>query len=312
MKPFRLAILGRPDGWYVHDLRRAAIEQGRTSIDVLTFSDLEVVGTRDGRLHVFSRYADADSTLPRCSIVDSQTGSSFDAMLIRTMPTGSLEQVIFRMNALHAAQSLGVCVVNSPRSLEIAIDKWLTLDMVRRVGLAIPATIVCQTRESAMEAFEKLRGDVVVKPLFGGEGRGIMRVNHPEMAWRVFSTLEQIGAVAYVQEFVKHPGFDLRLLVIGKKVFCVARHAPNGDWRTNLSKGGRAMAHEPTSTQIETAIRAAEAVGGSIVGVDVIRNEDGRDVVLEVNAVPGWRGTAKALNIDIARLVLEELSRIGC
>jgi tetrahydromethanopterin:alpha-L-glutamate ligase len=343
-KAFRLAVLGNPDGWYVRDLRRAASEDNSMSIDVVTFADLQVSTTSSknsgGRagISVLSRTNsvaqipefESCESLPSSEVSNStlistrpsqaQMDSSnliclagddcelnFDGILVRTMPLGTLEQVIFRMNALHVAQELGVRVVNSPRTLEIAIDKWLTLDFMRRAGLDIPRTIVCQSREDALEAFESLGRDVVVKPLFGGEGRGIMRIDNTDLAWRVFSTLEQIGAVLYIQEFLPHHGYDLRLLLVGNQMYSVARHAPSGDWRTNLSRGGAAIPYKATESQINLAKEASAAIGGTIVGVDILPTKDGRDVLLEVNAVPGWRGTSKALNIDIACAVLEEL-----
>ncbi len=348
-KPLRLAVLGNPDGWYVRDLKRAALERGNAMIDVITFGDLQVesspasifVGTDSAASSLVSvtsrlsrtrdntvldldeasqQQATSKSSAMSMGRLDSRTVNDdlvliagfqneprYDAILVRTMPLGTLEQVIFRMNALHVAQELGVRVVNAPRSLEIAIDKWLTLDFMRRAGLTIPRTIVCQSREAALEGFESLGKDVVVKPLFGGEGRGILRIDNADMAWRAFSTLEQLGAVIYLQEFLPHHGYDLRLLIIGQKVFSVSRHAPNGEWRTNVSRGGEAVPFEASATQIEIAKKAAAAIGGTMVGVDILPTKDGRDVVLEVNAVPGWRGTAKALGIDMSHEILESL-----
>ncbi len=308
-----MAILGNPDGWYVRDLRRASEELGDIEIEVVSFRELRVESHLQDSLHVFSKAypVDAGSPLDDDLLTSCQLDGNFDAILIRSMPIGSLEQVIFRMNALHVAQQLGVAIVNPPRTLEIAIDKWLTLDFARQAGLEVPRTNCCQDRESAIQAFEQLNQDVVVKPLFGGEGRGLIRVNDREMAWRVFSTLEQIAAVIYVQEFVPHRGYDLRILIIGDEAFCVARHGASDDWRTNLSRGGKAEAFQPTEKQIAMARTAAKAIGGQIVGVDILPAQDGRDVLLEVNAVPGWRGTAKALNTDIATRVLQHI-RSSC
>jgi ribosomal protein S6--L-glutamate ligase len=111
--------------------------------------------------------------------------------------------------------------------------------------------------------------------------------------------------VIYVQEFIQHRGFDLRILIIGDDTYCVARHTAADDWRTNLSRGGIAEVFQPNEKQLAIAKAAANAVGGQIVGVDILPTKDGRDVLLEVNAVPGWRGTAKALDTDIAEKVLQ-------
>ncbi|MFM8572989.1 MAG: RimK family alpha-L-glutamate ligase [Pirellula sp.] len=288
-----IGYLGASDGWYFRDLQRAAeLEHWPEPISIkpLAFSDLQV------------DYLGGASSVFRAD----QSSGICDALIVRTMPIGSLEQTVFRMNALHVAQANGVRVINPPRSLEIAIDKWLTLETVRRCGLAIPRTICCQTRDQAMQAWESLGRSCVVKPIFGGEGRGIMRVSDSDMAWRVFTTLEQLRAVIYCQEFLESPGYDLRLLVIGDALLCVKRFA-QGDWRTNVARGGSAEAFEPTFEQMQIAFKACRAVGAWMAGVDLLTDTSGRDLVLEVNAVPGWKATAQALDVDVARLVLEKL-----
>ena len=127
------------------------------------------------------------------------------------MPPGSLEQVVFRMDVLHRAQAGGVRVLNPPAALETCIDKYLASARLEAAGLRVPATVVCQDADSAMTAFTDLGGDVVVKPLFGSEGRGIVRVSDAELAWRTFRAIERMQAVFYVQQFIHHPGWDLRL-----------------------------------------------------------------------------------------------------
>lgn len=290
--PFRIGVLGSSESWYFRDLVRASqLDLWDRPVELAPFSyaDLQVAYRGGGS-----------------SVLELDGDRAIDALIVRTMPLGSLEQTIFRMNALHVARSNGMRVVNPPRTLEIAIDKWLTLDFLRQAGLEIPRTVCCQNREAAMAAWESLGKDCVVKPLFGGEGRGIVRVQDPDMAWRVFSTLEQLQAVIYIQEFLASPGYDLRLLVIGDAVFCVKRQNPL-DWRSNVSRGGTAIEHEPTFEQVAIAFRACRSIDAWMAGVDILTTNDGRDLVLEVNAVPGWRATAAALQIDIARVVLEKL-----
>jgi tetrahydromethanopterin:alpha-L-glutamate ligase len=282
-----LGVLGSPDGSYVRDLQRAAAtldDSDPVEIRPLAFESLSVSSI--GGVH-------------------PTWNEDIHAVLVRTMPMGSVEQIIFRMNALHVIQRAGTRVINPPRSLEIAIDKWLTLDVLRTHGIEVPHTVCCQTRDAAMKAWqENFQGDCVVKPIFGGEGRGIMRVTDPDVAWRVFSTLEQLRAVIYLQEFLPSQGYDLRLLVIDDAVFCVRRENPN-DWRTNAGRGGRFIAHPPTFEQVDLAFRAAKAVGAWMAGIDILPTSEGRNVILEVNAVPGWKATAEALQVDIARFTLE-------
>ncbi len=277
-------------------------ENRATSIDSLSFAKLSVWSQRTQTPHTSSWTQSTDESTKSESI----KLSDYDAVLVRTMPLGSVEQIVFRMNALHVALSAGVQVLNPPRCLEIAIDKWLTLDIARQSGIETPRTICCQTREDALLAFEMLGSDCIVKPIFGGEGRGIVRVTDADMAWRVFSTLEQLQSVIYIQEFLVSQGYDLRLLVVGDELFCVRREN-HGDWRSNVARGGKAIPHEPTFEQISIAFRACKAIQGWMIGVDILPTIDGRNVLLEVNAVPGWRATAAALNVDMAQLVLNRL-----
>lgn len=301
----RVGVLGSAAGWYMQDLKRAASAMPpdkKTKIESLSFNKLSVWSVGNGLPTAKTYTQGTESTFDPQSIALADCHS----VLVRSMPLGSVEQIVFRMNALHAAQASGVQVLNPPRCLEIAIDKWLTLDIAHRAGLETPKTICCQTRDDALSAWESLGGDCIVKPIFGGEGRGIVRVADSDMAWRVFSTLEQLQSVIYVQEFLVSEGYDLRLLVVGEELFCVRREN-HDDWRSNVARGGHAIPHEPTFEQISIAYRASKAIGGWMIGVDILPTRDGRNILLEVNAVPGWRATAGALNVDMAQLILHRL-----
>src|SRR5207302_9451310 len=105
--------------------------------------------------------------------------ADFDTVVVRTMPPGSLEQVVFRMDVLHRLQSRGVRVLNPPAAVEACVDKYLASARLAEAGLRVPPTVVCQHADAALEAFAALGGDVVVKPLFGSEGRGMVRVAAP-------------------------------------------------------------------------------------------------------------------------------------
>lgn len=242
--------------------------------------------------------AGADVTSGGCRLND------VDAVLVRTMPPGSLEQVVFRMDALARLEAAGKVVMNPPRAIEAAVDKYLASARLAAAGLTIPRTIACQTADDAMAAFATLGGDVVLKPLFGSEGRGITRLADEALALRAFKMLEQLGAVLYLQEFIDHEGADWRLLVVGERVLGMRRRNPL-DWRTNVSRGATAEPLEVTSELAELAQRAAAAVGAPLAGVDLLPGRDGAVYAIEVNAVPGWKALSRALDIDVARLVLD-------
>jgi ribosomal protein S6--L-glutamate ligase len=159
--------------------------------------------------------------------------------------------------------------------------------------------VVCQDAESALAAFEALGGDVVVKPLFGAEGRGMVRVSDPEMAWRTFRTLERTAAVLYLQQFIRHPGWDLRVFVLGERVLAGMRRHARGCWRTNVAQGGAGEAVRVGPEEERLALRAARALGAAVAGVDLLPGPGGAWYVLEVNAVPGWRALAPVSGVDV-------------
>jgi ribosomal protein S6--L-glutamate ligase len=234
--------------------------------------------------------------------------SGFDAVLVRTMPPGSLEHVVFRMDLLHRLQAAGVRVLNPPRSVEICVDKYLATARLEAAGLHVPPTVVCQHADAALEASDALGGDVVVKPLFGSEGRGMVRISDSEMAWRTFRTLERTQAVLYLQRFIRHPGWDLRVFVVGGRVLTAMRRRSRGDWRTNVAQGGSAEPTRLGREEEQLALRAAAALGAPLAGVDLLPGPGGEWYVLEVNAVPGWRALAPATGVDVAAAVVRFLS----
>ncbi len=236
-----------------------------------------------------------------------------DGVLVRMMPPGSLEQVVFRMDALHRVAAAGVPVWNPPRAVEAAVDKYLTLALLDQAGIAVPRTWTGQTANEAITAFDDLGGDVVVKPLFGSEGRGLVRVSDREIAWRTLHTLERLGAVLYLQQLIRHPGHDLRVFVLrGRVLGAMRRFAPSGEWRTNVSLGGRAERAEIDDEAGRLAVSAASAIGAEIAGVDLIEDLGrARLTVLEVNAVPGWRALSRVTGIDVAKAILVGLRDAG-
>jgi ribosomal protein S6--L-glutamate ligase len=281
-----IAVLASPDSWYAADLRRAAGD--RHEVVVLPFSEILAGLTSDGE------FAEAGG----------RRLSDFSAVIVRTMPPGLLEQVIFRMDVLARCEAAGITVVNPPKAIEAAVDKYLASARLQAAGVLTPATIVCQTVEEGLMAFDRLGGDIVLKPLFGSEGRGITRITDREIALRAFKALVQVGAVLYIQAFIPHEGFDLRLFVLGEEVLGMLRRNPT-DWRTNVSRGAVGEPYRVTEPLAEMARRAAGAVGALVAGVDLLPARSGEQYVLEVNAVPGWRALARTLRLDVARMVID-------
>jgi RimK family alpha-L-glutamate ligase len=287
-----LVALVSGTGWHVQDLLRASKLVG-VKLDAIPFP--KVVGRLGGEV-------------ARIEAGGVDLGS-VDGVLVRMMPPGSLEQVIFRMDALHRLEARAIPVLNPPRAVEAAVDKYLALAMLQAGGLPVPNTWVGESAAEALMAFETLGGDVVVKPLFGSEGRGLVRVSDPELALRTFRTLERLGCVLYVQGHVKNPGYDIRAFVLGGRVLgAIRRFASDGEWRTNVAVGGRPEAYRLEPVVERLALRSAKAVGAVMAGVDLLPDlENGGWTVLEVNAVPGWKALASKTGVDVAAAILTHL-----
>jgi RimK family alpha-L-glutamate ligase len=201
-------------------------------------------------------------------------------------------------------------VVNSPRAIERSVDKFYTTTLLHDAGLLVPETVVCERVDDAMAAVRAM-GDVVIKPIFGSLGHGMVRVNDPDTALRVVRALDQIRSVFYVQRAIDHGGRDLRVFVVGGRVLgTIERRAPAGEWRTNVAIGGSATAVDISPDIEQAALRAAAAVGADYAGVDVLPARDGSLYVLEVNGIPGWQGLQQATGLDVAAAIVEHLERV--
>ncbi|MEA2723826.1 MAG: tetrahydromethanopterin:alpha-L-glutamate ligase [Gemmatimonadales bacterium] len=284
----KIAVLAARTGWHTKELERAAAERGHQAV-VLPYEGLVAsIGPGPG---LRSRNTELDEV---------------DAVLARIIPSGSLEQIIFRVDALHRLEDRGVRVMNSPRAIERTVDKFWTSTLLEQCGLPTPETVVCDNPEEAMAAFRAF-GDVIVKPLFGSMGLGMVRVSDEEMAFRVFRTIEQIRGVYYLQRTINHGGVDVRAFVIGGRVMGAIERRSTG-WRTNLARGGTARGVVLSEEWSALAVRAAAAVGADYAGVDLLADGDGKVYVLEVNGIPGWKGLQEATSIDVAGRLIDFLA----
>jgi RimK family alpha-L-glutamate ligase len=284
----RFAVLAARTGWHTKEIERAAAERGHQAV-VLPYEGLVAsIGPVPG---LRSRSTELDAV---------------DAVLARIIPSGSLEQIIFRVDALHRLEDRGVRVMNSPRAIERTVDKFWTSALLEQCGVPTPETVVCDSIEEATAAFRAL-GDVIVKPLFGSMGLGMVRVSDEEMAFRVFRTIEQIRGVYYLQRTINHDGVDIRAFVVGGRVLGAIERRATG-WRTNLARGGTARSVALSEEWSALAVRAAAAVGADYAGVDLLADSEGKVYVLEVNGIPGWKGLQEATRIDVAGTLVDFLA----
>jgi RimK family alpha-L-glutamate ligase len=230
-----------------------------------------------------------------------------DAVMVRTMSGGTFEAVTMRLGVLHALREIGVTVWNDARAIERCVDKSMTSFLLARAGIPTPPTWTTESPETARDIVrrETKHGPLVLKPLFGSQGRGL-RLIHDQ------SELPEPGAVAgayYLQRFVgvDRDGFrDFRLLVSqGRVIAAMVRHAPT--WITNVKRGGRPIAALVDAEVKDLAVAAATTVGAAFAGVDVVYDADGRPSVLEVNSMPAWAGVQKVTQQNIAATLAADL-----
>jgi RimK family alpha-L-glutamate ligase len=287
-----VAILSARTGWHTDELMRALAARGHSG-SVVPYEALIARVASHGR--PVSLTAGAERLLDA------------DAVLARIIPNGSLEQIIYRVDALHWLEDRGIRVMNSPRAIERCVDKFYTSALLHEAGLDTPETIVCERIDDAMDAIREMR-DVIVKPLFGSMGHGMVRVSDPETAFRVFRAIEMTRAVFYVQRVIEHDGCDVRAFVVGNRVVAaIERRARDGGWRTNISLGGEGRTIDLPPDWCRMALTAARAVGADYAGVDLLPARDGTTYVLEVNGIPGWSGVQATTSADVAGAIVDHL-----
>jgi RimK family alpha-L-glutamate ligase len=285
-----VVILSARSGWQTDELCRALAERGHVGC-VLPYEGL-VARLGGGARGLTSEGA---------PVVDA------DAVLARIIPAGTLEQIIFRVDALHWIEDRGGLVINSPRAVERCVDKFYTTALLEQAGLPVPETIVCERPNQAIDAVRAM-GDAIVKPIFGSLGHGMVRVTSPDVAMRVVEPLQQIGSIFYVQRTVDHGGRDVRVFVVGGRIVgAIERTAPAGEWRTNVSRGGSARSFDIPAQWRDLAVHAAAVVGADYAGVDLLPGRDGRVYVLEVNGIPGWKGLQDATGVDVAGAIVDHV-----
>ena len=280
----RVGIVGHRGGWHTIALQQAFSRRG---LDVPFF---DITGLKTRVAHRPWLEAEGEAL------------ESFDVVFVRLIPGGSLEQIIFRVDALHRLENAGVHVINSATTIERTVDKYYTSTLLEDAGLPTPKTVVVERPDAAIEAFHALGGDVVVKPLFGSEGRGMVRVVESEVAERVFRALEVGRYVYYLQSFLPHGQEDIRVFVIGgRAVAAMVRRGSS--WKTNVAQGA-AVTPLPLNAELEDlARRAAEAVCADYAGVDLLETPNGGYTVVEVNGIPGWKGLQRATGVQIGDLL---------
>jgi RimK family alpha-L-glutamate ligase len=288
----RIAIFGEARDWHARRIAR----------------HLDVMGAEPRLVHLAE--CQFTSAAPSGIAIPGFRRSLPDACIVRSVPGGTFEAVTRRLGVLHALRELGVMVWNDARVIERCVDKSTTTFLMQRAGIAVPRTWTVESRDKAVAiaSRELRRGPLVLKPLFGSQGRGLRLLTSIEEV----PEPEEIDGVYYLQRFMgvkRDQGFhDFRIFVVnGAPIAGMTRRGAS--WITNVKQGGTPEPLGRDRQLEELSVRAANAVAADFCGVDLLRGADGETVVLEVNSMPAWSGLQKVSAIDIAQVLAHGMLR---
>ncbi len=286
-------VTDEPSAWHTRELRRAFVARGH---------ECRAVDLRQCHIDLSLR--------PHGLFLPGFTRALPDAAFVRGVPGGTLEQVVLRLDILHALRELGVPVYNDARAIEKSVDKAMTSFLLHRAGVPTPLTFAAEDAACASRVVMKelAAGHALVsKPLFGSQGKGLERIDvvpaSPPLA----------AGVAYLQRWLPPRGKlfrDWRFFVVGGRAVAGMRRESR-HWVTNVAQGGKPhpvyLGDAEHADLARWAAAASRALGMDYAGVDLMRDPDGRPCVIEVNGAPAWKGLQGVTDLDIAGALVEDL-----
>lgn len=287
----RVAIFTDDPGWHGNRLRAAFAKRGFTS-DYVSLTECRII-VEPGRLPI--HIPGFEQALP-------------DAVFVRGVPGGSLQQVVFYLDILHALKTLGIPVYNEGHAIERSVDKAMTSFLLKHAGLATPETWVVHSHSEALVIAERelINGHkVITKPIFGSQGEGIRLFEKmTDLLW-----LSGCQGIYYLQRFVDCPGddySDCRIFVINGEVVASMRRC-GVSWLNNVARGARCELFTPDNAMQALAVRSIHTLGLSYGGIDIICDEQGDYSIIEVNSIPAWKGLQSVCGLEVADLLVEDI-----
>ena len=293
----RVAIMTDAIGWHTRQLQAALRERGALG---------RCVDLADCRI---------DTTAAWHGLVIPGFGSGLpDAVLVRGIAGGSFEQVTKRLGVLHALREFGVPVYNDARAIERSVDKSMTSLLLHAAQVPTPATWATESAAHAQRIVmrESAAGHaLVLKPLFGSQGKGVQRVGAVDGVHCALPPLDaHYGSLAYLQRFIaplSEPGFDWRVLVVGGRARTAMRRVST-HWVHNLAQGARCEPTPLAPALARLAEDAAHALDMDYAGVDILPAADAHALqVIEVNGIAAWQGLQRVSDFNIARAMVDDL-----
>jgi ribosomal protein S6--L-glutamate ligase len=281
----KIGVLSKnPEFWATTEIMKALKEKNAEPIYVKTPEiHLMLEGSKVDAVYEKKSLSRLDTVIPRIGRSLTQLG----VMLLKHFELMKLPSTL-SMNGLLTAR-----------------NKYLALQALHAAGVKIPESVLIASRNKNEEPTEYLSPPLVMKLLSGTQGVGVMRVRDAKEAGPIIDTLSELDQMICLQKFLPNPGEDIRVFVIDKEIVgAMKRKAAPHEWRSNIHMGGQGIPHKPSKAEAETAVRAAEAVGVEIAGVDII-SVDEEPYVIEVNASPGFRGLLAATGVNAADKMAE-------
>ncbi len=257
------------------------------------FAALEARGIPYKRLN--DREAIFDITQPK-------EWQQFDVIISRNLSYGR------GLSSLQILNSWGIPTINSARVAEICGNKLMTSAVLEQAGLPQPRTQIAFTPEAALEAIETIGYPVVLKPVVGSWGRMLSKINDRDAAETILEHKATLGSyqhsIFYIQEFIEKPGRDIRAFVIGDETVCaIYRNSPH--WITNTARGGSGEICPVTPEINDLCLRAAQAVGGGVLAVDLIEDPQRGYLVNEINHTMEYHTTVPLTGVDLPGLLVD-------
>jgi ribosomal protein S6--L-glutamate ligase len=287
----KIAMMARNPSLYSHQrLKEAAEARGH---------QLDIINTLRCYMNIASRRPEIyynGEKLPQYDAVIPRIGASV---------------TFYGLAVLRQFEMMGVYPLNESVAIGRSRDKLRSLQILAREGIGLPVTTFARDPKQTEEVL-KLAGSapLVIKLLEGTQGIGVVLADTDRSAKSVIEAFRGAGINILVQEFIKEAGgTDIRALVVGGKVVAaMKRTGAEGEFRSNLHRGGSAKSIKISPEERSTAIRSAKAMGLNVCGVDMLRANHG-PVVMEVNSSPGLEGVENATGIDVAGLIIELIER---
>lgn len=283
----KIALLCRNADLYSHKRIVAAAEAKGHEIDVIDH---------------LRCYIDIESNDPEIHY-KGEPLTGYDAVI----PRIGASVTFFGCAVLRQFEMMGVYPVNESVGITRSRDKLRSMQLLAREGIGLPTTVFAHRTSDAAELLKIAGGaPVVIKLLEGTQGIGVVLGETPKAAESIIQAFGGVNTNILVQQFVKEAnGEDIRCLVVGERVVAaMIRRGKEGDFRSNLHRGGSAESIKISADERKTALKAANAVGLNVCGVDLLRSNSG-PVVMEVNSSPGLEGVEKATGVDVAGKIIE-------